>query len=91
MVFMGGVRMSVPFIIVCVLIAIASVALIALILMQKKQAAGFTSAIGGMGGAAGQSYWDRNKKNSLEGKLEFYTKVVGAIFVILVIVSNIVK
>lgn len=83
--------MSVPFIIICILIAITSFALIALILMQKKQAAGFTSAMGGMGSTGGQSYWDKNKKNSLEGKLELYTKVVAVIFALLVLGSNFVK
>lgn len=83
--------MSTAFVIVCILIAITSLALIALILMQKKQAAGFTSAIGGMGSPAGQTYWDKNKKNSMEGKLEFYTKVVGVIFILLILVSNFVK
>lgn len=83
--------MSVPFIIICILIAITSFALIALILMQKKQAAGFTSAMGGMGSTGGQSYWDKNKKNSLEGKLELYTKIVAVIFALLVLGSNFVK
>ncbi|MDO5389299.1 MAG: preprotein translocase subunit SecG [Clostridia bacterium] len=84
--------MSVLFIIICILIAITSFALIALILMQKKQAAGFTSAMGGgMGSSSTQTYWDKNKKNSLEGKLEFYTKVVAAVYVLLILISNFVK
>ncbi len=83
--------MSVPFIIICILIAITSFVLIALILMQKKQAAGFTSDIGGMGSTGGQSYWDKNKKNSMEGKLELYTKIVAVIYAILILVSNFVK
>ncbi len=78
--------MSIAFNLVCVLIGIISIILIALILVQKKQAAGFTSNMGGMG--SGQTYWDRNRKNSLEGKLEFYTKVCSAAFIILVLVSN---
>lgn len=87
----GGVIMSTAFIIICVLIAIASFALVALILMQKKQAAGFTSAMGG-GMSSGQStYWDKNKKNSMEGKLEFYTKVVAVVYVLLILASNFVK
>ena len=79
--------MSPVFIILCVLIVITSFALVALILLQKKQAAGFTSMGGGMM-SSGQTYWDRNKKNSIEGKLEFYTKVVAVIYAILILVSN---
>lgn len=84
--------MSVPFIILCVLIAICSIALVALILLQKKQAAGFTSSIGGMAsGSQSSSYWDRNKKNSVEGKLELYTKIVAVIYAVLILASNFVK
>ncbi len=83
--------MSTAFIIVCVLIAIASFALVALILMQKKQAAGFTSAIGGMGSSGGQTYWDKNKKNSIEGKLELYTKIVAVVYVLLILASNFIQ
>lgn len=83
--------MSPAFIIICVLIAIASFALIALILMQKKQAAGFTSAMGGMGSSGSQTYWDKNKKNSIEGKLELYTKIVAVVYVLLIFASNFVQ
>lgn len=79
--------MSPIFIIICVLIAIASFALMALILLQKKQAAGFTSSMGGMM-SSGKTYWDKNKKNSIEGKLEFYTKIVAVIYAVLILVSN---
>lgn len=83
--------MSTAFIIICVLIAIASVVLVALILLQKKQAAGFTSAIGGMGSSGGQTYWDKNKKNSIEGKLELYTKIVAVVYALLILASNFVQ
>lgn len=83
--------MSTAFIIICVLVAIASFALVALILMQKKQAAGFTSAIGGMGSSGAQTYWDKNKKNSIEGKLELYTKIVAVVYVLLILASNFVQ
>lgn len=83
--------MSTAFIIICILIAVASLALVGLILMQKKQAAGFTSAMGGMGSTGGQTYWDKNKKNSMEGKLELYTKIVAVVYVLLILVSNFVK
>lgn len=80
--------MSPLFIILCVLIAILSLTLVALVLMQKKQAAGFTSAIGGMGGSSRPTYWDKNKKNSIEGKLELYTKVVAVVDALLILAVN---
>ncbi len=83
--------MSVPFIILCVLIAVCSIALVALILLQKKQAAGFTSSMGLGSASQNSSYWNRNKKNSYEGKLELYTKIVAVIYAVLILVSNFVK
>jgi preprotein translocase, secG subunit len=70
-----------------IVILLLSFALIGLILAQKKEAAGFTNAIGGMA-AGGSSYWDKNKKNSIEGKLELYTKVVAAIDAICIVIIN---
>lgn len=78
------------FIALSIIILILSLALIGLILAQKKEAAGFTNAIGGMaaGGVGGSSYWDKNKKNSIEGKLELYTKIVAAIDAICILIIN---
>lgn len=77
------------FTVLSIVILLLSFALIALILAQKKQAAGFTNAIGGMAAGGGaNSYWDKNKKNSIEGKLEFYTKVVAVVDAILIVVVN---
>ncbi|MGN1318928.1 MAG: preprotein translocase subunit SecG [Lachnospirales bacterium] len=72
-----------------VVIVILSLVLIGLILAQKKQAAGFTNAIGGMA-SGGASYWDKNKKNSIEGKLELYTKVVAVVDAICILVVNLI-
>ena len=73
--------MGLPYILVSILYAIGCVALIAVILMQKKRSAGLGS-MGGMGGGTGQSYWDKNKGRSLEGSLEKYSKIGGALFFI---------
>lgn len=83
--------MSIPFIILCILIAVCSIALVTLILLQKKQAAGFTSSMGLGSTSQNSSYWNRNKKNSYEGKLELYTKIVAVIYAVLILVSNFVK
>jgi len=56
--------------------------LIALIIMQKKRNAGLGSIAG-----VGQTYWDKNKKNSFEGKLEKYTKIFTGIYIIFTVVT----
>lgn len=73
-----------------VIITLLSLALIVLILAQKKQAAGFTNAIGGMAAGGSNSYWDKNKKNSIEGKLELYTKIVAVVDAICILVVNLI-
>ena len=78
--------------ILCVLIVITSCLLVGLILAQKKDSAGFTSSMGGMaGGGVDSSYWGKNKKNSIEGKLEMLTKVVAVIYFVLILIANFVK
>lgn len=81
--------MSIGFIIITALVIIASILLVALVLAQKKDAAGFTSGMGGM--VSSNTYWGQNKKNSIEGKLEFLTKVVVAVYFVLVLASNFIK
>ena len=60
---------------------LVSVALIVVILMQSKNASGLTGALGGMGQT--NTYWDKNKGRSLEGKLTKYTKILAALFIII--------
>ncbi|MDR3091653.1 MAG: preprotein translocase subunit SecG [Clostridiales bacterium] len=66
--------------ILAVLCLVSSLALIALILLQKKRSSGIGSLSGGVG--AQQTYWDRNKGRSVEGALERYTKL-GAIVILI--------
>ena len=56
--------MSIAFIVITALVIIVSVLLVALILAQKKDAAGFTNGMGGM--VSSNTYWGQNKKNSIE-------------------------
>ena len=75
--------MSIAFIVITALVIIVSVLLVALILAQKKD---------GMGGmVSSNTYWGQNKKNSIEGKLEFLTKIAVVVYFVLVLVSNFVK
>lgn len=77
------------FIALTVIIVLVSFLLIALILMQSKNASGITGAIGGMGAGAAPTYWDKNKGNSIEGKLEKYTKICAFVYFVLIILANI--
>ena len=70
---------------------VVSLALVIIILSQKKKSAGLGGAMGGMGASSSpQTYWDKNKGRSLEGTLHRYTKVLGAIFIILSLVLTLV-
>ncbi len=50
---------------------------------------GLGRGVVGMG--QGDSYWDKNKSRSLEGKLERYTKIVGAVYMVIALVLNIIS
>lgn len=64
-----------------------SVFLVVIILMQSDRAAGL-GALGGGSSASRDTYWSKNKGNSMEGALERYTKIGGALFLILCFASN---
>jgi preprotein translocase subunit SecG len=66
--------------------AVVGVLLCIIILLQSDRAAGL-GVIGG-NSSNNDSYWSKNKGNSLEGTLARYTKIGGAIFIILGIVIN---
>ena len=70
-----------------VVLMILAVVLAAIILMQSKRSAGL-GAIGGS--SSGDSYWSKNKGNSMEGALEKYTKIGGALFMIIAFIVNLV-
>lgn len=71
-----------------VLLVIA-VCLIVIVLLQSNRAAG----LGAMGGASSNAdtYWSKNKGNSMEGALARYTKIGGALFMIIAIVIMFVR
>lgn len=80
--------MSVLSIILSIAIIVVCVGLIASILMQSKRTSGLGS-VAGMGGS--QTYWDKNKGRSLEGSLEKYSKIGGALLFVLSVISCIIK
>ena len=78
--------MSIAFIVITALVIIVSVLLVALILAQKKDAAGFTNGMGGM--VSSNTYWGQNKGRSMEGALVKSTKFLAILFVVLAAVLN---
>lgn len=70
-----------------VVLVILSVLLCVIILLQSKRSAGL-GVIGG--GGSGDTYWSKNKGSSMEGALERYTKIGGALFMILALVINLI-
>lgn len=67
-----------------VILAVISVILMVIILLQSDRAAG----LGAISGTDSSSYWSKNKGNSVEGALEKYTKILGALFIIIALVVN---
>ena len=66
-----------------VLHVLGCIALVTAILLQKKSSQGL-GTVAGMGSA--NTYWDKNKGRSVEGKLEKYTKLIAVGVGILTIV-----
>ncbi len=69
-----------------VVMIILSVLLCIIILLQSKRSAG----LGAIGGGSGDTYWSKNKGSSMEGALERYTKIGGALFMIIALVINLI-
>ena len=69
-------------------VLVVGLILCVIILMQSKRSAG----LGAVGGSSSNSdsYWNKNKGNSMEGALEKYTKIGGALFMILAFIINLV-
>ena len=63
-----------------IIFMLGCITLICAILLQKKRTAGLGS-IAGMGNSS-DTYWDKNKRRSMEGSLEKWTKIGGAILFI---------
>jgi len=76
--------MSTLYIILSVVLALACLCMITAILLQKKRQAGFSGNVGGMSGD--KTYFDKNKARTMEGRLEKWTKILGAFFMILSLV-----
>ena len=67
-------------ILLIVIFLIAALAVTVVVLLQEGKSAG----LGSIGGStnSGDSYWDKNRKYSLEGKFERWTKITACVFVL---------
>lgn len=74
--------MSAPLSGLYVVYALVCFSLIALVLSQKKRSASFGNGMGG----GNETYWDKNKGRSMEGKIDLYTKWGIGIFMALTFV-----
>ena len=78
--------MSVIEIILNILMVIAAIVMIVTVLMQDTESDGMGALTGGS-----ETFFGKNKANTLEGKLALATKVSSIVFVVLAIVSLLVK
>ena len=70
-----------------VILVLLTVVLAGIILLQSKRSAGRGAV---SGNSSADSFWSKNKSNSVEGKLEKYTKILGAAFMIIAFIVNLV-
>jgi len=73
--------MDILFYVILGVVGVVCLVLNVAILLQKKRSAGLSGTMAGMG--ASQTYWDKNKGRSLEGQLEMWSKILGAVFMAL--------
>ena len=70
-------------VIVTALYVVICIALVVVVIMQEGKSAGL-GAISGMA----ETYWGKNKGRSIEGKLEFATKILAVLFIVISLVLN---
>ena len=80
-----GSGVSTIVLVLAVVLMIISVVLCIIILLQSKRSAGLGAV---SAASSADTYWSRNKGNSMEGALERYTKIGGALFMIIAFAIN---
>ncbi|MBO5396107.1 MAG: preprotein translocase subunit SecG [Clostridia bacterium] len=68
-------------ILIGILLVITSIAIVILVLMQQSRRAGLSGAISG----GAETFFGKNKSNSLEAKLSRFTKILGVVFFVVVL------
>ena len=76
--------MAVLRVIVTVLYVLICIALVVVVLFQESKTQGLSGSINGIA----ETYWGKNKGRSMEGKLEFITKILAALFIVISVVLN---
>ena len=76
--------MSTLYTLVMILQVLCGLFVIAVVLVQSGKSAGLSGAIGGMA----DSFLSKNKAKSVDAKLARATKWVGAVFIVLTLVLN---
>ena len=71
-------------VIVTILYVLICIALVVVVIAQEGKSAGLSGAINGVA----DTYWGKNKGRSIEGKLEFLTKILATAFIVLSVVLN---
>ena len=71
------VILMVIFVLVCCILTV-------IVLKQESKQNGLSGAISG----AADTYWGKNKGRSVEGKLELFTKILGAAVIVLALILN---
>ena len=74
--------MSVLEMVVAGVYVLAALAIIIIVLLQEGKSAGLGAAFA----TQQDSYWAKNKKHTLEGKFEKWTKIVAGLFLALALV-----
>ena len=75
-------------IVISILTVLASIVLIVSVLMQEGDSDGISALAGGSGS---DTFFGRNKSNTVQGKLSNITKISATVFVVLAIVMLLVK
>ncbi len=76
---MSGLKMG-----LIIALGIICVILTIIVLLQSSREAG----LGAVSAQSSDSYWSKNKGNSMEGTLAKYTKIGGALFLIVAAIIN---
>lgn len=70
-------------IVITIIFILICVALVVLVLMQEGKSAG----LGSISGAA-ETFWDKNKGRSMEGRLVKITKALAVLFMVFAVILN---
>ncbi|MDR0978741.1 MAG: preprotein translocase subunit SecG [Lachnospiraceae bacterium] len=73
--------------IMIIIYAVVCLALVILVMLQSKDDAGASSAVVGGGG---DSFYEKNKGRTREGKMKRFTIILGIVFVLLTIALSVV-